>query len=138
VKLTALTPEQVYASWGWIRNGLLTVISKGRREEYLPEDVYVRLRGGTAWAYTFGEDEFGFVILTQEFDPDGLALFVWAIWLEPGSGKGCEGELYAALEDLARAARAKRIRMHSSRKGWEGRGFFEQVAVVYEHEVNHG
>ena len=135
MRLRPLAPDEVYASWGWIRNGLLAVLAKNDKAGFIPEDVYLRLRSGTAWAYTVGEDEIGFVILTQEHDPDGLVLFIWSLWLEPGSGAPVEDGIYGALEDLARNIKARRIRMHSSRKGWERSGFFDRICVVYEHEV---
>ena len=135
MRLKPLSPDEAYASWGWIRSGLLAVIERNEKARFLPEDVYMRVRNGTAWIWTIGEDEIGFMVLTQEFDPDGLVMYIWALWLEPDSGRPHEGEIYEALEDLARSIKAKRVRMQSSRKAWERREFFEQVSTVYEHEV---
>ena len=131
-----LSPTRVYAEWGWLRNGLLDLAER-TEAHYRPEDAWLRLRTGTAWAYGIGAvgDEIGFAILTQEHDPDGLCVFVWAIWCEPGSAAGVKDDIYAGLEMVARAAGAKRIRMQSPRPGWERERFFSRVAVVYEHEV---
>lgn len=131
--LTPLSADEVQADWDWIRAGLLHCIKK-TASRYRPEDVYLRLRTDTAWAYALSERA-GFAVLTREFDPDGLVLFVWALFSEPYSLRGREGEVYAELVRLARECKAKRIRMQSPRRGWEREPFFNQVAVVYEHEV---
>jgi hypothetical protein len=132
VELVPLTVEQVWEQWGWLRNGLAECAAR-TNAHWLPEDTYVRLRGGTAWAYLL--EDIGFVVLTQEWDPDGLVLFIWAMWCEPGSAIGKRREILDALEGLARKARAKRLRMQSPRQGWEWVEFFDPVATVYEHEV---
>lgn len=132
MKLVALTFDDVYARWDWLRDGLLRMVDK-TGAHYRPEDVYARLLGDTAWAYDFGV---GFIILTKEYDPDGLVLFVWALHADSGTlGRQGSDELYVELEQLARGAKAKRIRMQSPRRGWERETFFNKVSVVYEHEV---
>jgi hypothetical protein len=132
MKLRTLSADDIQAEWDWLRNGLLHCAQK-TGAKYRPEDVYLRLRTNTAWAYAFGED--AFLVLTQEYDPDGLVLFVWALWAAPGSLRGSEGDMYAELERIARETGAKRIRMQSPREGWQRETFFQQVAIVYEHEV---
>lgn len=130
MRLRALTRDDVIAEWDWLRAGLLRMIEK-TGAKYRPEDVYSRLVTGTAWAYAIDED--GALVLTQEYDHDGLVLFVWAMFGQNVAER--KDEVYAELEQLARAVKAKRIRMQSPREGWERERFFTRVAVVYEHEV---
>lgn len=133
IKLCSLDLAQCFNRWSWIRAGLLAIIEK-TKTRMLPEDVYLRLNSNTAWLYVIGED-IGFVVLTQEHDPDGLVMFIWALWIEPGKGREIEMQLYEQLEALACSIKAVRIRMQSPRQGWERRPFFEPVATVFEHEV---
>ena len=126
-----LTPGDL-ARWDWYRRGLVKLIAKTGRT-YRPEDVYHRVLSGTA--FLVDVEDFGFMVLTQEHDHDGPVVFVWIIWCEPGRAVGRKAEIYAALEQLAREAKAKRIRMQSGFEGWSREKFFKQVAVVYEHEV---
>ena len=136
MKLRLLSPDDVYAGWDWLRNGIIHCQRK-TDARYRPEDIYLRLRASTAWAYAIEHngDDIGFAVLTQEFDPDGLVLFVWVIWCEPGGAIGVHRDIFAELETMARSIKAKRIRMHSPRKGWEKARYFTPVTIVYEHEV---
>ncbi len=99
--------------------------------------MYLRLRSNTAWAHAINHDEqdVGFVVLTQEYDHDGLVVFVWVIYCTPDSWAKHRPEAYAELSDFARKAGAKRIRMQSPRKGWARDPFFNPIATVYEHEL---
>jgi len=136
VVLRPLDPGGAHEMWGWIRSGLLSIIEK-TRPHYLPEDVYTRIRNGTAWLYVYAADgdDIGFAVLTQEHDPDGLVLFVWVLWCEPGSAVVRLPEMYAETEKLAQQCKAVRIRMQSPLRGWERQTFFNKVAAVYEREI---
>ncbi len=133
--LTPLDPLQVYNSWDWIRAGLDKTI-KRTGAHFRPEDAYVRLRNGTAWLYLVSADaeEFGFVILTQEHDPDGMVLFIWCLWCEPGSLYPHKHKFYEELDELAHKAGAKRIRWQSPRD-YRHEKYSKQVAHIYEREV---
>ena len=138
MKLVLLAPAEVYARWDEIRSALQQCITK-TNSNYRPEDAYLRLMGSptSAWAHEIlvqGES-CGFIVFTQEYDPDGLVLFVWAIWVSPHSVRRWRDEMSSELERIARECKAKRIRMQSPRAGWKREPFFKQVAVVYEHEV---
>ncbi len=132
--LLAVDPIGVYERWDWIRAGLEKTI-KRVGAHFRPEDVYLRLRNGTAWLYAicvpFGE--IGFVILTQEHDPDGPALFVWCLWAERGQLRPVKDQFDAELDVLARNSGAKRIRWQSPRN-YKREGC-KQVAHIYEREV---
>ncbi len=96
----------------------------------------MRIRAGTAWLYMLQEDEddFGFIILTQEQDPDGLVLFIWCLWTEPHKLWPVKHQFYAQVEELARKAGAKRIRWQSPRD-YRRERWGTRTAFVYEREV---
>ena len=129
MKLRPLTRDDVVAEWDWLRAGILKCIEK-TRSRYRPEDVYTRLVTNTAWCYAV---DGGALVLTQEYDHDGLVIFVWCLFGESIAEQ--KDEIYAELEKLGREAKAKRIRMQSPREGWERERFFDRVAVVYEREL---
>lgn len=135
--LRLIPPAELHDVWGWVRNGLVACIGK-TGERWLPEDVYVSLKGGQSHLFAIEHkgDEIGFTVLQQHADPDGPVLFVWAMWVEPGAGIGIEGKIVQALGDKAREIKARRIRMQSPRKGWARRALWRATAVIYEHEVN--
>ena len=139
VTLEPVDPLGAYTRWDWLRNGIVHVIQK-TGAHYRPEDVYARIRSATAWLYVYAVDgdEIGFQVLTQEHDPDGLAIFVWVLWCEPGEAAKRRSEMYGAMDNLARACKAKRIRWHSSLRGWERERYGTKVAVVFEREVDYG
>lgn len=134
--LVPTDPLAVYDIWDWVREGLLQAIRRTGGHSR-PEDVYLLLRGGSAWLYLVMVEgqRVGFVILTREHDPDGPVMFIWCLWCEPHSVWETQAELYAELDKIARGIKAKRIRMWSPRRWWERQPFFKQVSAVYEHEV---
>jgi hypothetical protein len=136
--LRPLDPLQVYEVWDWVRAGLTRCIGK-TNSHYRPEDAYLRIRGGTAWLYLIEVGApIGFCVLTQEHDPDGMVLFVWALWCEPGKAAPHKHAIYAELDKLAAAAKATRIRWWSPLKGWERERWGRRVATIFEREVKHG
>jgi hypothetical protein len=100
------------------------------------EDAYIRIRAGTAWLYAVeGEDgDIGFLILTQEHDPDGLVLFIWCLWCEPHTLWPIKRKFYDEVEALARKAGAIRIRWQSPRD-YRRERWGTRVAYVYEREL---
>ncbi len=133
--LVAVDQLGVYERWDWIRAGCEKTI-KRTGAHFRPEDVYVRLRNGTAWLYAicvpFGE--VGFVVLTQEYDPDGMALFIWILWAERGQLRPVVDQFYTEIDGLAAKAGAKRIRWQSPRN--YTREGCKRVAHIYEREVS--
>ncbi len=121
------------ARWEWVRAGLLQAQAKSG-ERYTPEDLWLQLREGRAFLFLVqGErpEPIGFAIFKLEQDPDGPALFVWALWLERGTGKQHLEALWSAVDSLKVACKAKRVRWHG-RKGWAR--FARVVSHVYERE----
>jgi hypothetical protein len=136
IELKPLDPLQATSIWDWVRVGLAHTIDKAGGH-YRPEDIYIRIRAGSAWLYLVVVDgrDIGFMVLTQEYDPDGLVLFIWALWCRPGSAAPYKHEIYAEIDKLAAAVKAKRIRWWSPLRGWERERFGHKVAVVFEREV---
>jgi hypothetical protein len=133
--LRPVDPVGVYNRWDWIRAGLEKTF-KRTGAKMRPEDVYVRLRANTAWLFALQEeeDDFGFLILTQEHDPDGPVLFIWVLWTEPHKLYPVKQQFYAEVEEMARKTGAKRIRWQSPRE-YERERWGKKVAHVYEREV---
>lgn len=99
----------------------------------MPEQVYALLMSGAATLHMVAERK-AFLVLQRLPDPDGATLFVFAIWGEPNTLEPVKDALYAALEDLARTHKCRRIRMQG-RKGWNSEPFWKATATLYEHEV---
>lgn len=133
--LRPVDPIGAYNRWDWIRAGLQHTIER-TGVHMRPEDAYVRVRNGTAWLYAVQADEedIGFLILTQEHDPDGLVLFIWALWCEPGSLYPMKHKFYAEIDALAKKAGAVRIRWQSSRD-YRHERWGQKVATIYEREI---
>ncbi len=122
--------ENVRDEWAAILYGIQEVRDRGH-EKWWPEDIYVALRSGSAFLYLIPKGP-GFVIFQRHMDADGPVLFVWIIW---GELAAIEDELYTEIEQLAKAMQAKRVRMHSPRKGWQRRKYFKPVSTIYEKEI---
>jgi hypothetical protein len=133
--LRPVDPIGAYNRWDWIRAGLEHTI-KRTGVHMRPEDAYVRIRNNSAWLYAIQaeEEDIGFLILTREEDPDGPVLFVWALWGERGKLAPIKQEIYADIDQLAKAAKAVRIRWQSPRD-YRRERWGVRVAHVYEREV---
>jgi hypothetical protein len=136
LSIQPMTALEVRAGWSWIRNGLLEVIGKCK-ERWSAEDAWTEVQAGNAfvWRIESSHDDLGFLLLKRQVDPDGPVLFIWCCWTEPGGLDQKRGDLYERLRELAHRMGAKRIRMESSRKGWQGLDYFEPVKTIYEAEV---
>ena len=136
LKLVPQSWQQVRHQWGWVQNGLQAIIER-THERWMPLDVWTALRSNNAFLHTIDKDgdDAGFVVLRQEIDPDGPALFIWCCWVEPGSLADCHAELITALDEVAARIGAKRIRFESTRDGWRGFDqYFDAVFTAYERE----
>lgn len=131
--LRSIDPRNLHEHWMFVRQGLLHCIHKGGGT-YLPEDVYHLLKLGQVTLFLIGEPKTGFVILQRQEDPSGPILFVWALWLHPGTGEKVEAEIYRALDAKAYEIGASRHRMYSARRGWERCGW-RATQTIYERGV---
>lgn len=138
MNLTALDPMKLASAWPFVRAGCERVIAK-TNDRWLPEDVYMELRSGSAFLYMLEHDadEVGFIVVRRVMDPDGPVLFVWILYTEPGLMKESHNWklVLAEVDELARSIGAKRIRHYSSRSGFEELGAFTLKMHIYEREV---
>jgi hypothetical protein len=137
LKIEPMSLLEVRQAWGWVRNGLLTVIEKCR-ERYEPEDVWTAVMAGQShiWRIEFKQDDIGFAVLRRDMDPDGPVLFLWCLWAEPGSLMRHRKQLYDRMKELARRIGARRMRFESPLNGWLGMSeYFDAVKTTFESEV---
>lgn len=127
--LVALDPVQAWQRWDWFTEGLEHCIAKTGMH-LRQEDVYLRVRAGSALPFVIQHDgvERGFAIITHEYDPDGLVMFIWALWCPDGIG--LNEQVTADLDQLQIAMKAKRQRMWG-RPGWE-KVWGTKIATVFE------
>jgi hypothetical protein len=129
--------------WTQVRAGLI-VNEEYHGETLTPERVYQALLAGTADLFLLFEAEqyLGFIVVTVE----GVGvraepyLYLWQVYF-PGMLEGGRIAAYiAGLDTLAQERGLTRIRMNTTRKGWERavRGFAEPVLIEYERKVPHG
>lgn len=139
LELRARTPQQVRKEWGWIRNGLLTILQR-TREQWLPEDVWQSLQAAQSflWVVHKDGDDVGFLVLRKDADFDGPVLFIWLCWTEPQVLTDCHATLIERLDEIAARIGAKRVRFQSPRAGWRGfEDYFAAVQTVFQREVSH-
>ena len=133
--LRPVDPIGVYNRWDWFRAGIQKAIDR-TGAHMRPEDVYLRVRTGTAWAYVIEADEdIGFIVTTVEHDPDGAVMFIWCLWCERGKLNQHKAAFYEALDGLAGSINAKRVRGWSPRKGYQWFDYVKPVATIYEREL---
>lgn len=121
-------PTELRAVWADVRAGL----DKMPAEDWIAEDVYHAIRGGTAALYLgVGESGCqGFMVLRQQFAEFSGApiLHVWLAYSVAGA------DVYAQAEDyvrgIARQMGANRITFGSPRPGWAKR--YPVVSTTYE------
>jgi len=138
VNLVPLDPKKLASAWPFVRAGCEKVLAK-TDDRWIPEDVYMEVRSGTAFLYMIehDSDEVGFIVVRRVMDTDGPVLFVWIIYTEPGAMKENDNWklVMAEVDGLARSIGAKRIRHYSSRSGFEEIGAFTLKMHIYEREV---
>ena len=138
VNLTPIDPKKISATWSFIRRGCEKVLEK-TNDRWMPEDVYMELRSGTAFLYMLEQDgdELGFLVVRRVMDPDGPVLFVWIMYTEPGLMREDDNwkMVMSEVDALARSIGAKRICHYSSRSGFEKHGAFTLKMHIYEREV---
>ena len=134
--IAPMTLPEVRQEWAHIRNGLMKVIG-ACEESWMPEDAWSEIMAGNAfvWKIEAAQVEVGFLLLKKQTDFDGPTLFVWALYAAPQSLARHKEELFDRLKELAHRIGSRRIRMESSRKGWQGFDYFKPVRTIYEATV---
>ena len=129
--------------WPRIREGLVDNVQY-HGEITAPERVYQSVVQGAADLYLILDDEeyLGFAVVTIEGVGMRAApyLYLWQVHA-PGLRTGDRFDQYMQwLDVLARERGLTRIRMNTTRKGWERAvaRYAEPVLVEYERKVPHG
>lgn len=118
--------------WQWARPGVEQLLRE-YGERLIAEDVYFAIRSGQAWMFTI--EDAGFVVLQKHTDVDGsAALFVWLTWGERGELKEHYERSLEELNEMAKKAKCRVLRMWSPREGWQRVGW-KLTHHVYEREV---
>lgn len=121
LRLEFVAPEGLRAVWGLVRSGL-EIVQLRTSADWLPEDVYTHLKGGTAQLFVAKRwnRPVGFVVLTITLNPfsgNRTAL----IWICYTAEEGVVDELLPTVEKLCKEAGAVRISFQSPRRGWQRR-----------------
>ncbi len=113
--LRFIPKEDLRVEWPWIRKGLERILESSR-QSWIPEDVYMALKTGSAEAFRAVDlnETVGFVILQKHEAIDCTELFIWAAYTL-GDGR----DFYEDVESIARDVGAKRVVFWSNRKGWD-------------------
>jgi hypothetical protein len=122
----AVPAHELQAWWPVVRPALEEVKRKNN-PSWIPEDVYHCIKQGIAWlALTlYGRDVIGVTVTCRDGDQFANAtdMLVWIAWADPKNvARGIDeaGRVLTqkAIEDAARAAGFRVVRMHSPRLGW--------------------
>jgi hypothetical protein len=135
MNLRAIEPRDISFEWDRVRTGLL-VVKRATNDDWLPEDVYMAIKTGTAHLF-MGEDQdgdyLGFLVLKLVPTFHSKRLDIWAAYC---SGKQSAMRIYLPkIKELAKQAGAQSIGFSSARPEWEKaapRIGFKPVQTTYE------
>jgi hypothetical protein len=130
--LTPVSPADLQLHWERIKPGLEVVRAKAA-PEWIPEDIYFALKAGTATLLLADECD-GFLVVQKQQRAYGACLLIWVAYA-PGEREQWGPLIYPDVERVAREVGARRIEMHSPRRGWERDPFWTPKDTVYIHEV---
>ena len=124
MNLLFIEPKDLRSQWGWVRQGLEKVRSKGH-DDWIVEDIYCDCYEGrsTLWIATQGDINTGLMVLQQA----GTTMHVWAVYM--ASGDIMEG--FNHIKEICKIAKCNRITFSSNRSGWtrkaKAMGFSQKV-----------
>lgn len=113
--LIYIAPDNLHEHWPLVRTGLQRILDR-THDRWLPEDVYLMLKGGTAALFVQDNGK-GFAVMQNNRGWDGNELFIFAGYSTDGHQivlKEIE-----AIKDIARQYGCKRIKFQTRRRGWE-------------------
>ena len=119
--LTFVGPGDTKGAWPFVRKGLEIVKAK-TNAEWIPEDVYVHIRSGSASLFvaTRWKRPVGFVIVTMTVNPftgDKTAI----LWVCYTNERGVVDELLPQVEAMAWDAGCAVVSFQSPRRAWKRR-----------------
>lgn len=116
--LRAIPPKDIGCEWERVRAGLLAV-KAATTDDWLPEDVYMLLKGGGATLYV-GEDDagdyLGFLVLRLVPTFHGSKLEIWCA--HSATSKPLMRTFWPKIIDVANKAGVNLIGFSSAREEW--------------------
>jgi hypothetical protein len=117
--LRQIPTKEVGRDWERIRAGLVEV-KQATTDDWLPEDVYMALKGGGASLYV-GEDEqgeyLGFIVLRLVQTFHGSKVEIWCA--HSATKTPLMRAYWPEIQDIARQAGANLIGFSSAREEWQ-------------------
>lgn len=133
--LRAIQPKGIGSEWERVRAGLL-IVKQATTDDWLPEDVYMLLKGGGATLF-IGEDDageyLGFLVLRVVPTFHSSKLEVWAAY--SATKTPLLARFWPAVQERAAAAGCTIISFASARDEWQAVGKrlgFTPKQVSYE------
>jgi hypothetical protein len=117
--LRSIEPKDIGDDWERVRAGLVEV-KKATTDDWLPEDVYMCLKSGTAVLY-IGEDEqgdyLGFLVMRRVNTFHGAKVEIWAA--HSATSRPLMRMFWPDIEAVAKQAGANGITFSSAREEWQ-------------------
>lgn len=117
--LRLIPPNEVGHDWERIRTGLIEV-KKATTDDWLPEDVYMCIKGGGATLYV-GEDDagdyLGFIVLRLVQTFHGSKVEIWCA--HSATKTPLMRTYWPEIQATARTAGADKISFSSAREEWQ-------------------
>lgn len=134
--LRAIPASDLIFEWPRVREGLEQV-KRASGDDWIPEDVYVAIKGGNATLFVIEDDDYlGFVVLQVLPTFHGKRLHVWAA--HSIHRRPILWTLAEQLKPIAQAAGANKITFSSTRDEWAAiaeRGGYTATQTTYTMEV---
>lgn len=117
--LRSIPPKEVGHDWERIRAGLVEV-KRATTDDWLPEDVYMALKGGHATLYV-GEndagDYLGFIVLRLVQTFNGSKVEIWCAY--SATSRPLMRTYWPEIQAIAKQTGANLISFSSAREEWQ-------------------
>ena len=126
-----ILPDDLHTVWDEVRTGLVEV-QKFSAEDWLPEDIYMAIKGGNAALYV---GDTGFLVMQLIPMYHGKRLHVWCAY---NDGRPALRVFLNSVKTIAKEAGAKKITFSSPRDEWltvGKRGGFRPAQTIFELEL---
>jgi hypothetical protein len=125
-----ISPDVLFTVWPKVRAGLEIVV-KHANDGWLPEDVYMAIKGGNALLFMWEDDSFVVVNIMQSYS-GAQELHVWTAYGEGHVG----GEYSPVVDQLAKELGCGAITFFSPRRGWaKNKLGYTEVHTLYRKEL---
>jgi hypothetical protein len=132
-----IDPARLHGCWELIRLGLLKIVPHST-DRWIPEDIYMAIRTGTAHLHLGTRDGqyAGFLVTQKQQAWDGQVLHVWCAYSASEDDVLHDG--MDQIKEWAQNMAATRITFASPRAGWEKvapKYGFKPAHTIFEMEV---